>query len=410
MKRLLLVGAAVVLVAAVGGVALLTAGRDHHVSVVLGSASKVVPGGTVMVGGFEGGKVADIQVREGKAVLDLALDDDHAPLHSGAQVLVEWKATLGERRVEIQDGPETNPEIPEGGMIPGKQAKPVELDEVLNALDAPTREHLASLVGQLDKTVSGNEADANATLRTAGPALESLGQVMQGLGSDGESIKGLVTQLNGMVGTLSERDADVRQIVDKLNRTTNAVAGQREHLGEAVRALPHTLDTAKGTLDDVPEVADKTIPLLHDLRPATQQLPAVADHLNPVLRDLRPTVDRLGPTLTAADSLLDRTPGLLDTAHATVPALTGTADYLTPALNHLRPYTPELAGWLSSWTSNSANYDSNGHFVRFLLQEGATTLGDSPGIVPPGVQDNRYPLPGENGGQPWKDAWGGGLR
>lgn len=409
MRRLLLIGMAVVLAAAVGGVAL-TADREHHVSVVLGSASKVVPGGVVMVGGFEGGKVAGIQVRDGKAVLDLALDDDHAPLHDGAQVLVEWKATLGERRVEIQDGPRTNAEIPEGGMIPGKQAKPVELDEVLNALDGPTRQHLASLVGQLDDTVGGHEADANATLRTAGPALESLGDVMQGLGSDGESIKGLVTQLNGMVGTLSHRDSDVRQIVGKLNRTTNAVAGQREHLGEAVRELPDTLHTAKGTLDDVPEVADKTIPLLHELRPATQQLPAVADHLNPVLRDLRPTVDRLGPTLTAADSLLDRTPGLLDTAHATVPPLSGTADFLTPALNHLRPYTPELAGWLSSWTSNAANYDSNGHFVRFLLQEGATTVGDSPPIVPPGTRDNRYPLPGENGGQPWKDAWGGGLR
>lgn len=410
MRRLLLIGAVVVVAAVVGGVVLLTADRDHHVSVVLGSASKVVPGGPVLIDGFEAGKVADIQVRDGKAVLDLAVDDHHAPLHDGAQVMVEWKALLGERRVEIQDGPETNPEIPDGGMMPGKQAKPVELDEVLNALDAPTREHLASLVGQLDNTVSGNEADANATLRTAGPALESLGHVMQGLGSDGESIKGLVTQLNGMVGTLSERDGDVRQIVDKLNRTTDAVAGQRENLGEAIRTLPTTLDTAKGTLDDVPGVADKTIPLLHDLRPATQRLPAVADHLNPVLRDLRPTIDRLGPTLNAADALLDRTPGLLDTAHATVPPLTGTAAYLTPALNHLRPYTPELTGWLASWTSNASNYDSNGHFVRFMLQEGATTVGDTPGIVPPGNHYNPYPLPGENGGQPWKDAWGGGLR
>jgi phospholipid/cholesterol/gamma-HCH transport system substrate-binding protein len=114
--------------------------------------------------------------------------------------------------------------------------------------------------------------------------------------------------------------------------------------------------------------------------------------------------------LAGASRLLNTTPGLLDAVHQTVPGVAGTASYLGPVLNYLRPYTPELAGWLSEWTSNGGNYDANGHFVRFYLQEGATTFADNPGVLPPGTQNEPYPLPGANANQPWQDAWGSGVR
>lgn len=408
MRRFLIIGLVVLAALATGSWAL--AGRGYTVSVVLASATNVVEGGQVLVNGFEAGKVERISVQDGQALLELSLDGDYAPLHDGATVTIAWKALLGERLVDIKDGPGTAATIPDGGLIHGEQAKPMELDELLAALDPNTRAHLSSLVNQLQTTLHGNEKDLNATLHTAGPALQALGQVLQGLGSDGPAIKDLVARLNGMVGTLAAHDKDIRTIVEELSRTASATARQRTQLADSLRELPSTLDTAGRTLDSVPGVAGKATPLLQDLRPATQQLRSVADNLTPVLKDLRPLVGELGPTLSAAATLLDNTPALLDTAHGTIPGINAAVSYLQPALNFLRPFTPEVMGWTSAWASMSGNYDANGHYGRFLVNAGPTSVVDNPGITPPGTAYDPYPAPGANVGQPWTDAFGSGVR
>ncbi|GAB2977615.1 MULTISPECIES: MlaD family protein [Amycolatopsis] len=411
MKRVLTVG--VIVVAALGvGAGAVAAMRsdDYQVGVILDSATNVVDGGTVQVNGFEVGKVSDISVEGGKAKLMLALEGNHVPLHDGAQVRIEWKAALGERMVNITDGPSGNAEIPDHGMIKGDMPVPMEFDQVLNALDPPTRAKLSSLINRLDSTVKGNEADVNQTVRSAGPAVQALGEVLRGLGSDGPAIKQMVTQLDTMVGTLAGREADLRTVIDQLSKTTSLTAQQHEALASALKKLPGTLQTAGKTLGDVPDAVGQAVPLLKDLEPATAKLPDVSRNLRPVLTDLRPLVAELRPTLADAQTLLNYTPGLLDTAHATAPGLNSAVSSLMPALSFLRPFTPEAVGLLSNWGSASANYDANGHYGRIYVQAGASSVNVNPGIVPPGFTSNPTPLPGSPVGQPWTDAFGSGIR
>ncbi|MGW6356377.1 MlaD family protein [Streptomyces sp. NPDC055092] len=410
MRRFLTYFLVLALAISAGVMWLWPSGDKYQVDVQLGSADNLVKGGWVTVNGNRAGKVAGIAVRDGKASVKLSLRDKNAPLHDGAKATVEWNALLGERWIDIKDGPRSNARIPSGGMLRGAQATPMNLDDVLNTLDAPTRKRLTSLVRQLDGTLNDSQSDTRNTLLASGPALQSLGQVLTAVGKDGPSLRSLVTELNSMVSTLSKRDKDVRTVVNELSKTTRSTVKQRRQLVASLKKLPGTLQTTKKTLDHVPGVRKKAVPLLKDLHPATRQLPSVARNLGPVLRNLNPLVERLGPTLTSADALLQYTPGLLDTAHSTVPGVTSATKYLEPALNYLRPYTPELAGWLSEWSGNGANYDGNGHFVRFQLQQGATEFSDNPGAVPPGSVYEPYPLPGANVNQPWTDAWGGEAR
>lgn len=405
MRRLLI--PALVAAAAAATVGATWADSDYTIGVLMGSATNVVKGGTVMVNGFQAGSVSDIGVRDGKAYVQLALDGDYVPLHDGAKVTVAWKALLGERLIEVHDGPEQNAEVPSGGMLTGTMDQPMEIDQVLNALDPPTRAHLSSLVDGLNGTLKGNEKDVQATLKSAGPALSSLGTVLKALGSDGPAIKNLVTTLDQMTGTLSARDKDVRAVIDDLSKLTSTTTGQHERLSQALQKLPETLDKANGTLGDVPGVADEAVPLLKDLQPATSKLPSVSKNLKPVLQDLRPLVAQLRPTLDSAKTLLGYTPGLLDQAHAVVPGVTSAAATLQPVLQFLRPYTPEAASFFALWGSAFANYDANGHYARiFGPQVGGTSLNNNPGVVPPGVRVDPYPLPGAAGNQPWTDAFG----
>ncbi|HEX4362201.1 MAG TPA: MlaD family protein [Pseudonocardia sp.] len=408
MRLYVVLGGAIALV--IAGVWFL-AGNTYTVKVALPSATNIVDGGTVQLNGFEVGSVSSIEAQENQAILELKIDRDYAPLHEGAVVLVPFKALLGERVVDITDGPSTNAVIPNHGLIVGQMPKPTEFDQILNTLDAPTLDHLKSLVNGLDDTVKGHEADVNATLQASGPALQALGGVLDAVGTDGPAIRALVTRLNELTGTVADHQNDVRTIVTQLTRLTSLAASRQQQLRDSLSALPPTLETAKTTLDKVPPVAHKVVPLLHDLDPATEKLESVAGNLNPLLKDLRPALHDLRPTLRDLNELFDNTPGLLDSYNnGAAQGLTEALDNLSDPLDFLRPYTPEAIGWLSNWNSAFANYDSNGHFARIFVQAGSTSLMGNPGIVPPGVRVTPYPAPGQNGGTPWTDAFGSGVR
>ncbi|MFF5988814.1 MlaD family protein [Prauserella flavalba] len=409
MRRLMVIALAAVAVFGVGAWSLST--DDYRVSVLLPSATNVVEGSPVLMNGFEAGEVASIRVQDGKARVELAIDADHSPLHDGAKVEVEWRALLSERHITVTDGPAGNAAIPDGGMLKGDMPAPMELDQVLAALDPETRTRLASLVRRLDGTVTGHEQDLRSTLKTSGPAVAALGDVLRGLGTDGPAIKQMVGRVNAMVQTLTARDGDLRTIVSSLSTLSAETAGQRQRLSDTLAALPGTLDTANRTLGNVPGVADKVVPLLDGLRPATERLPGVAGNLAPVLRDLRPLVGELRPTLAAADVLLDNTPGLLDSAHPAVTGLNSAVGALLPAVQFLRPYTPELAAHFSTWGSAMANYDQNSHYARLHISVSPETVNLNPGVMlPPDFTYRPYPFPGEAGRQPWTDAFGSGVR
>ncbi len=281
---------------------------------------------------------------------------------------------------------------------------------MLDALDAPTRAHLVGVIQELTATVNGHENDINATIQTAGPALQALGEVLRQLGTDSPAIEQLVTQMGGMMSTLSARNEAVSAIVQQLATLTSLTVKQRAALNAVLQKLPGTLSTATNTLNDVPSAVANALPLVGKLKQAADQLPAVAKNLNPVLRGLTPLTSQLGPTLTAATQLLDYTPGLLDAATATLPSITSVLSGIEPALAFLRPYTPEAIGFLTNWGSASANYDANGHYARIYAQAGAGNLNANPGVVPPGYTSDPSPLPGALVNQPWTDAFGSGMR
>jgi phospholipid/cholesterol/gamma-HCH transport system substrate-binding protein len=407
MRRFLILGGVLVLVVAAGAWFLL--GNSYTVKVALPSATNIVKGGTLQLNGWDAGEVKSIEARDDQAILTLSIKREYAPLHEGTVITVPWKAVLGERIVEITDGPATNATIPDGGLIKGQMAKPTEVDQVLNALDAPTLKHLTGLVGQLDTTFSGHEADLNATLNAAGPALQSLGGVLDALGTDGPAIQELAVQLDKLTGAFANHQTDVRSIVSELTRLTSLAASRQDKFRDALHELPPTLRAAKGTLDKVPPVADKTIPLLNDLEPGTRRLKHVANNLNPLLHDLRPAIRDLRPTLRDLSRLLDRTPGLLRNVNQTLPDLSDSLQWLQNPVNFLRPFTPEAMGWLSNWDSMFP-INGNGRMARINVQQGLGEFNNNPGLVPPGYRMTPYQVPGQLGGTPWTDAFGSGVR
>ncbi|NKQ54228.1 MCE family protein [Amycolatopsis sp. K13G38] len=407
MRRLIWVMVAVAVVA--GVVTVLLHQDDYELHVVMPTASGTFVGARTTIEGQQVGQVTAIAVRGDKAEITVTVDSDHAPMHAGTSARIDWNSVLGVRTVELLPGPSNNPELPSGRTV-FSDTQRVELDDVLAALDAPTRQHVQSLVGQLQQTLQGRENDLNGTLRTAGPMVAALADVLRGVGQDGPAIRGLITQLDQLVGTLDNRHNELSGTVTDLHQLVSQLASRAGQLQAALGELPSTLRAGTDAFQRVPSAVDATVPLLRDLRPTADQLPALAQNLSPVLTRLGPTVAALRPTLTAAQSLLDTTPGLLDSADATVPGVTQAVQSLSPAVSFLRPYTPEVVGFVTNWTSLFSNMNASGHLGRALVTESASSVNNNPGLVPPGMQQDPRPAPGSLAGQPWTDANGDGIR
>lgn len=406
-KTRALSAALLAVLAILGGFELLSTSR-YRVQLVMPSAAQLTTGSPVLIRGSAVGKVEELRVRGGRAVVTVTVSGEDAPLHDGTTTSVDWAAALGERTLTLHPGPRTNPAIPDGGLLdaPSRQA---EVDQVLAALDQTTRARLTSLIRRLDTTVHGSEPELNATLRSAGPAVEALGQVASAIGKDGPAINQLVDELHRMTTVAVGRQQQLRGVVTDLTSFTGEAADKQQQLSDGLRELPSALATANDTLSRVPAATDATAPLLEELRPATGQLPELAGELNPLMRDLEPALDRLRPTLEATRDLFGRTPRLLDTAHDTLPVLGRIAHGYQPAARFLRPYTPEFVGFLTNWGSAFSTYDSQGHLWAGLLAPGSNAFDDN-AVRPPGATLRAEPKPGDVVGQPWNDATRGGGR
>lgn len=388
---------------------MLVSANDYEVSVVLPNANNIINGGSVMREGYRAGSVKSIEVVDGKAKLLLDLDDSFGKLHEGVRVDVAWKGTIGERLITLTDGPKKNAEIPSGALLTDVASEPVEISEVLSALDAPTRKNLNTLITNINATTSGHEENMNAALTTSGPAVKQLGAMLGDLGTDGEAIRQILTQSNRTMGILANRQRTLSQVIGNLSDMSENVVTRRKELGKTLDTLPDVLEEGEKTFDAVPDAVDETIPLLEDLEPASEQLADTSKHLKPVLQDLRPAVQDLRPALGSLAKLLNETPAMMDAGAATFPAIDQALKGSQPAVDFIRPYTPEIIGWLSNWASQAGNFDSNGHYARFHILHGAES------VVPAlskgaGVTQNVAPKPGDPVGQPWEDAYGDGVR
>lgn len=405
----LVAGVGVAAAVVIGAVVAFSGGNSYEVRLVLPSAAQLVSEAQVQVDGNQVGSVKEIEARDGKAIVTIAIDNSVAPLHDGTTSRIEWKSLLGERIIQLYPGPAQNPALPDNAMLDAASAQ-IEVDQVLAIFDAPTRAKLNSLLGQLNGTFTGREDQLKQTLASAGPTVNALGSLLEAIGRDGPAIKELITELHQVTGPLAQRGSEVRGAVDKLTAFTAQLAPTQEAIRDGLKETPSTLDAAKATLDMVPAASDATVPLLKDLKPAMDRLPGIAHSINPLFDDLRPTLDDLRPTLFRLSDLLDNTPDFLDASHDLLPQLKDTLKAYTPLVGFLRPYTPELMGFLTNWGDAFSGYDSQGH----VWSAAPSPLGGSSndeslvGGLPSGIVDD--PAPGALVDQPWTDANGKGMK
>lgn len=396
--------------------------QPHHVRVAFPSAVNVVKGLDVQVDGFDVGKISDVRLEDGQAIVELGIKDERFwPLRAGTVATLRWPtpAGSGTRKVDLVPAA-TGPRLPEGGIISGRDVRtPVEVDQVFDTFDEDTRAHVRSALRNTVQTVAPRVTAVRKALKDFGPAVDGYRDVSTDLSQDTNALRILLRSTGGLSAELAPRERQISNVVDVAAATLETFADKSDEVGQTLEGLPPTLSQTKTTLARLDTSTGVLTKLVDDIRPGSAKVAALADAAVPTLAALRPTA-RMGAQV--ANTLRQAAPPITTALRTTTPMLGDIRSILTdatPMLECLRPYTPELAGVAVNWNSWVSNYTptkgqearahqgGQDHYARVLIVGSPTTVHAYPKDTPSTSQlllGKKYAMPrppGLGADKPW---------
>jgi phospholipid/cholesterol/gamma-HCH transport system substrate-binding protein len=381
--------AVAIVVAAIVVVALLlfTGGSDYTVKVQFQNAGQLVKGNQVEVGGRPIGTVKDITLTDdGLAEITISVDE-LKPLHEGTTAVIRSTSLSGiaNRYVSLSLGPNSAAKIPSGGTIhPDKTTAPVDLDQLFNTLDEPTRKGLQDIVQGSAAQYKNKSGEANETARYFNPALTTSSTLLRELVRDRVVFQKFVSDTSHVVSDLADRSDDLTGLVSNTNATAAAIGDENAALGRSLDLLPDTMREANTTFVNLRSTLDDLDVLVSESKPATRRLAPFLRELRPLVADARPTIRDLRRLIRSPGpgndliELAQKTPRLANLTDTVFPRSVKALQKTQPVIEYARPYTPDLAGWFTKFGESANTYDANGHYARIQPIFNAFQLNDLP--------------------------------
>jgi phospholipid/cholesterol/gamma-HCH transport system substrate-binding protein len=361
-------------------------GGNYSVRLRALNGQQLVNGNLVEIAGVKVGTVTDRGITDdGEAEIEIEVDEDHSPLRRGTTAIIRQGSlsSVANRYIELHlpSEDDAGPDIPDGGLIPKSETTTgVELDQFFNTFDRPTRKALRGFYRGNYLNYRGRGVQANRGWRYLHPSLAGSTALFRELSRDVPVLENFLVSSSRFVTALAERREHLAPLVSNLNRTTRALAIEKEALAEVIQRFPDFMRTAnttyvnlRATLDDLDPFVDASKPVARKLRPYLAQLRPFTHEARPVFRNLSALLGRPGAQNDVLD--LNRTyPGLARIATETrrrngkdrpgaFPQLRDALYKSAPIVAHGRPYTVDLFGWFDDFSHTGA-YDALGGFSR----------------------------------------------
>jgi phospholipid/cholesterol/gamma-HCH transport system substrate-binding protein len=373
---------------------LIRPGGGYTVTAIVTDAGQLTKGNEVQVGGVPVGSVQGVKLRDGgrSAELELSIDGPEAPLHQGTTATIRNPSltSIAGRYVALVPGPNSAPEIRDGGQIPTQDTTEiVDLDQLLNSLDPTVVAALSQVVHGSSDAASGRGRDLAAALHSLNPALSRSAAVFGQLERDQAALGRLVSNTSRVVDTLAAHRRQITAGTTAAGSALRAIAGERQALSDTLAAAPPTLRRAIPTLASLRGLLGDLHPALVDARPVAAGVSALLPRLRPAATRLSAVLPRLHSLVSSsgadddATDFLRRLPQLSGQGVPLLHDLTGVLGQARPVLRELRPYAPEFTSGIVAGFGGSSGgyYDANGEYARISFLGGPFSLAGLPKAV-----------------------------
>jgi phospholipid/cholesterol/gamma-HCH transport system substrate-binding protein len=420
--RIAAIGAVVAAIVVVAIVFFSSSGDTYKVKAIFENGGQLVKGNSVVIGGTPAGTVDDIKLTDdGRAVVEVTVDEKYKPLCKGTKATIRQfsQSGIANRYVDFNlptvdpkkkdaspqekcargDGQESGT-IEDGDTIGiDDTVTAVELDQLFNTLDPPTRKALQKFLKGVAEQYTGRADQANAGFHYLNPALSTSSRFFNELSKDQPVLERFLVDSAKLVTTLAERRDDLAGLIANLNTTFRAIGSEKEALADLIGRFPDFMRTANTTFVNLRTTLDDVDPLVDASKPVAKKLQRFLPELRAFTRGARPTIADLNDIVLKSgkdNDLVDLTktfPGLasiaLDTKRRSVspgghrvsvgrvpgafPATVDALEDSAPIIAFGRPYTVDMVGWFDDF-SNTGVVDALGGISRVQVYFNAFTI------------------------------------
>lgn len=203
-------------------------GPTHSYSAVFANASGLSGGSEVRVAGVPMGKVHSVSlIGDGHALVSFDLST-RRPLTTSARAAIKYKNLIGDRYLELSEGPGDSTPLSENRRIPLSQTAPaLDLDQVVNGFRP---------------LLQGLDPDQTNRLATS---------LVQALNGQELGVAQIVEQLGTLANALADRDRAIGGVIDNFNTVLGTVQKHGDQIGQlltSVQALVQGLNNDSGTM------------------------------------------------------------------------------------------------------------------------------------------------------------------
>jgi phospholipid/cholesterol/gamma-HCH transport system substrate-binding protein len=258
------------------------------------SALNVHPKSPVRIAGVNVGKVSAIERVGNTGVMTMEIESGGLPIHSDATVKIRPRTFLeGNWFIELQPGSPSAKTLSSGATLPITQtSNPVQLDQVLNALNTDTRANLQNFLigfgnGLTRKPNAAEDSEQEPEVRgltgaqafnqvyhRAPSALRGGGIAAQATsGSEAHDLSKLVASIGKVTAALNVHEQQLSELIPNFSAFFHSFAAQASSLSAAVARLPGGLHSLNRGLTSLDAALPPTREFALDIIPGVKQTP-----------------------------------------------------------------------------------------------------------------------------------------
>ncbi|HKP43002.1 virulence factor Mce family protein [Mycobacterium sp.] len=264
--------------------------RETLYTAEFSNVSGLEEGNFVRVAGVEVGKVKHLSLRPDTSVSVQFSTDDSVVLTAGTRAVIRYDDLVGGRYLALEEGAGSTAALKRGATIPLANTSP--------ALD------IDALVGgfrPLFRALDPNQVNALS------------GQLIDAFEGQGETISGFFEQTAALTTQLANRDQLIGQVITNLNTVLGSLSDQNTQFAKAVDSLSHLVSTLAERKQDISNsvaytnaAAGSIADLLSQSRPPLQKVVHETDRSSGIVVADHDYVDNLIATLPEAYQALSR--------------------------------------------------------------------------------------------------------
>jgi phospholipid/cholesterol/gamma-HCH transport system substrate-binding protein len=388
--------------------------HGYRLKGVFSTVVNISPKSSVRIAGVNVGKVTSIKREGSTGVVTMEISKSGLPIHRDATLKIRARILLeGNWFVDLEPGTSSSPTVPSGYTIPITQtADPVQLDQILDALNSDTRANLQTFLAEYGaaltrKPTQAQDAEQNPVVRglngaqalkktyfDSPEALKGAAIVNQALGGvEQHDLSKLVAGIEKLTAKLNVHEQQLGEFIGNFNTFLGTLASESTSLSTTVAELPGTLQNADRAFTNFNAAAPSIRKFSLDLIPGVEQTPATIAAAFPWIEQVQasfaPTeiggvAKGLGEASPTIASLIVPQPAffkqteLLSKCFSKIIFPSGNTKLQDGASTSGVEAYKEFWYSLAGLAGISQTFDGNGVMNRFMVSTGGDTLLSGP--------------------------------